>query len=201
MLFRAVGQNKFCTPDSSTNFKKLLVKIYFVLTLITCLGALPLPGQVFKSREAALQEVFADADTVLRETLFLEDAQVAAIQEKSKTPLNSAIIIYYLGLKEGQPLRYAFFDDPVVRTKKAVVMVVVSPAHTIERIEVLAFYEPQDYLPIPKWFDLFKGRSLDGQLLPGKGIPAVTGATLSVRAFTGLARRALAIQELVGKEY
>lgn len=182
------------------NFKKLLMKIYFVLVFMICLGAIPLPGQVFKSQEAALQEVFADADTVLRETLFLEDAQVSAIQEKSKTALNSAIIIYYLGLKNGRPLRYVFFEDPVVRSKKAVVMAAVSPAGNVERLEVLAFYEPQDYLPIPRWFALFKDRYLNDQLLPGKGIPAVTGATLSVRAFTGMARRALAIQELIGKE-
>ncbi len=175
--------------------------LIFWITL-AMLGSGITPGmcQVFKTRQQVLQEVFAGEDTVIRKTLFLDDAQLKAIQEKSNSALKSPVITYYLGMKNQLPTKYAFFEDKIVRTKKAIILVVVTPAHKIERLEVLAFDEPRDYLPIPKWFTLFIGKSLSDQLFPGKGIHAVTGATLSVRAFTELARQALAIQELIGKE-
>ncbi len=160
----------------------------------------PLFAQVFKTQEAALAEVFADADTVRRETLFLGEAQQKAIETAAKMPLNTAIISYYVGEKAGKPYRYAFFEDQVVRTKKAVLLVVVNAAGYIENLEVLAFFEPLDYLPIARWFDLFRGKSLAEGILPGRNIDTVSGATLSVRAFSGVARRALAVLAYIQKQ-
>lgn len=154
-------------------------------------------AQVFKSQETALQEAFSGADTVIRQTVFLDDEEVQALQEKSRSRFTSRVISYYIGLKHGEPLGYAFFEGQIVRTKKTIIMVVVNPDGVVKYVQTLAFYEPQDYLPIPKWFDLFTGKSLSPDLWPGKQIHAVTGATLSVRTFTLCTRRALALFEYI----
>ncbi len=177
-------------------------KYILCLLNLAMLGGGITPGisQVFKTQEQALQEVSSEVDTLVRKTLFLDNAQLEAIKKRSSSDLESPIITYYVGMKNHQPTKYIFFEDKIVRSKKAIVMVVVSSLNTIDKMEVLAFYEPMDYLPIPKWFTLFDDKALSDQLMPGKGIHAVTGATLSVRAFTEMARQALAIQELIGKE-
>ena len=163
-----------------------------ILMTLFCTISL-LQAQVFKSQEAALKETFAEADTVMRETLFLDEAQQQQIEAEAKMPLTSTIVSYYVGYKSGKPYRYAFFEDQIVRTKKAVVLIAISAEGQIEKMEVLAFYEPLDYLPISRWFNLFVGKTAEDALMPGKDIDGVTGATLSVRAFSGIARRALAI--------
>ncbi|RMF61242.1 MAG: FMN-binding protein [Calditrichaeota bacterium] len=156
--------------------------------------------QMFKTQETALAEIFVDADTVVRKSFFPTDDQLKEIRRLSQSASVPSIISYYEGIRADSTYKYAFFLDKIVRTKKAIVVVVVTPHQRIEKMEVLAFYEPADYLPIPRWFELFRGKSLSEQLWPGKGIHAVTGATLSVRAFTELARLALAIQTTIVKE-
>lgn len=171
-------------------------KLFYLLSafLLVLSGA---EAQVFKSQEIALQEAFSGADTVIRQTVFLDDKEVDGLEQKSLSRFNSQVISYYTGLKDEKPLGYAFFEDEIVRTKKTILMVVVNPDGTVKYIEVLAFYEPQDYLPIPKWFDLFMGEILSPGLWPGKQIHAITGATLSVRTFTFCTRRALALFEFI----
>ena len=79
-------------------------------------------------------------------------------------------------------------------------MVVVNPDGSVEAMKVLAFFEPADYLPVKKWFDLFIGKKLSPDLWPGREIHAVTGATMSVRAFTASTRRALAVFALIAED-
>jgi Na+-translocating ferredoxin:NAD+ oxidoreductase RnfG subunit len=148
----------------------------------------------------ALEEVFANADTVLRKTLFLESDEVERLQKMSKSKLDSRITTYYIGLKDGEELGIAFFEASIVRTKKAIILVVISPEKTIKHLEVLAFFEPKEYLPSSKWFELFGNKLLTTNLWPGKDIHAVTGATLSVQAFTLCVRRALATYQLLAEK-
>ena len=48
-----------------------------------------------------------------------------------------------------------------VRTLAETVMVVVTPEGKVDRIDILSFSEPQDYLPKERWMDQFEGKKLD----------------------------------------
>ncbi len=76
-------------------------------------------------------------------------------------------------------------------------MVVVDPAGAIARIEVLSFSEPEEYLPRPRWYEQFAGKSLNDELSTKRAIHPVTGATLTVRATTDAARRVLALHRIL----
>jgi hypothetical protein len=67
----------------------------------------------------------------------------------------------------------------------------------VARVEVLAFFEPPDYRPAPRWLARFTGRRQDVRLAPGAAVPALSGATLTARAVTESARLALAWHELL----
>lgn len=162
-------------------------------------AALPAPaaGKVYLTVDEALALAFPDA-SVERRTVYLTDAQKRRAEELAGGPLESGLAFPYVATREGQTLGTAYFDTHRVRTLRETLMVVVSPAGTIARIEVLAFGEPPDYLPRGSWYAQFLGRPLDDELRIQRGIQAVTGATLTARATTEAARRVLALHAVLG---
>jgi hypothetical protein len=76
-------------------------------------------------------------------------------------------------------------------------MVVIAPAGTIARIEVLSFSEPEEYLPREHWYAQFPGKALNDELAMKRGIRPVSGATLTARATTEAARRVLALHQVL----
>jgi FMN-binding protein len=169
--------------------------------LVLCLAALPAsdaPGKVFITQEEALRLAFPGA-TVERRSIFLDEAEVAEVARLSGGPRPSALAAAYLATKDGKPLGTAYFDTHLVRTLPETIMVVVSPAGTIARIEVLSFSEPEEYLPRAHWYSQFPGKALDDELSVKRGIRAVSGATLTARATTEAARRVLALHQVAAR--
>jgi len=105
-----------------TGKRKLVLStiIGFVCFLFTSIRS-----QVFKTQDVALSEVFWDADTVIRKTLFLNSEQLEQLQKISKSKFDSRIITYYAGLKNGEELGIAFFEAQIVRTKKAIIIIMI----------------------------------------------------------------------------
>ncbi len=156
----------------------------------------PARAQVFKTQKQALEQAFTECDTVKRNTVFLTDKQVAKIQKKANAKLESKLATYYVGVKSDSVTGYAFFETNIVRTKPETFMVVVNPDGSVRFVEILAFYEPMDYLPTDRWFRLFEGKVLNNELWPKRGIHNISGATLSVRAITLGVRRILATYDI-----
>jgi len=166
---------------------------------IATLLAIPVPTCVLAAmtQQEALAEAFPGMH-IERRPFLLSDAQVRSVEKTAKARLGSRLVTAYLGWRGDSLAGTAFFDTRVVRTMPAVLMVVVAPDTTVARLDVLAFHEPPDYLPGPRWLGLFGGRRLDDQLWPGRSIRNLSGATLTTRAFTVSARVALACyRELV----
>jgi Na+-translocating ferredoxin:NAD+ oxidoreductase RnfG subunit len=173
--------------------KTLLFLLLFVVKLSVLSSSY---AQVFKTKDEALRQAFPEQDSVARKVLFLTTKQVAEIQKLAKAKVESKIVTYYVASKADSVLGYAFFETDIVRTKPATFVVVVNPDGTVKYIEILAFYEPADYLPTNNWLDLFKEKQLNENLWPKRGIHNITGATLTVRALTMGVRKTLAIFEM-----
>jgi hypothetical protein len=75
-------------------------------------------------------------------------------------------------------------------------MVLLDHQGAIQRVEVLSFSEPEDYLPKRAWMDQFTGRRLDDELALRRGIHNLAGASLSADAITQACRRILALHRL-----
>lgn len=150
-------------------------------------------AKVFFARDEALKLAFPDSERVEARDFLLTDEQQAAIEKLGHTPLESKLVTVYVGWREGTEQAYALFDTHTVRTFPETLLVVVAPDGAVRGVHVLAFHEPQDYLPTGRWFEKFKGMHLDEEMHLGRGVAAVTGSTLSTRAVTSGVRRALAI--------
>lgn len=153
---------------------------------------------VLVSQEEALALAFPGAQ-VQRLTAYLDEEQLAQARELAGRGIevSKAMVPYYVALKEGEPAGVAYFDTHLVRTEAATVMYVVSPESRLERVEIIAFNEPRDYLPRQAWLDQFAGRPLDEELKVQRGIRSMTGATLTARSLTAGARRILALHAVI----
>ena len=64
---------------------------------------------------------------------------------------------------------------------------------------MLAFLEPRQYLPPARWFGQLIGKELGPALSLDGEVRNLAGATLSARASVRSARRALALQRVLGE--
>jgi len=178
-------------------------KCFFITLIITFAIGMGLhapsivEGKVYKTKDAALKEVFPDADTVEKINVFLGKEEQKKIEAMAKSKLESRIFTFYAGRKGNAIVGYAVFGSHVVRTKQEVYMVVINPDGSIKQVEIMAFYEPAERLPSKKWFKQFTGKILNDELWPKKGIDAVTGATISVNTITQEIRNILAVFKIM----
>src|SRR5439155_5334206 len=134
---------------------------------------------------------------IRRLSIILTDAEAAAVEARARARLESRIATAYLAWRGDTLAGTAFFDSRIVRTMPAVLMVVVAPDTTVRRVDVLAFHEPPDYRPMPRWLDQFAHRRLGDRLAPNRDIRMLSGATLTTRAVTESTRLALALYQVV----
>jgi uncharacterized protein with FMN-binding domain len=103
------------------------------------------------------------------------------------------VVFPYVASKDGVHVGTAYFDTHRIRAQKETLMIVVAPDGTVQRVEVVGFGEPAQYLPKPAFHAQFAGCSLEGDKAVGKDVHAVAGATLTTQATTAAVRRVLAV--------
>ena len=174
----------------------LLVALLAALSVV-----LPRPAgaQVFLTQDQALRLAFPEPAEIERRTAFLDEGELEAARERAGggVEVDRGVVTYYVGVRNGETLGAAYFDAHRVRTMREVVMFEVSPSATIERVEILSFAEPQEYMASEPWIEQLEGRELDEELAVDRGIVNLTGATLTSGALTRAARRILALHAVI----
>lgn len=177
----------------------LLLVLVLSLLAAASLGPAPLPGQVLLTQEEALELAFPPPAEVERRSAFLNESQLTRIRSLAgdEVSMDQSVVTHYVGRDGDRPVGVAYFDVHRVRTMREVVMVLVSPESTVERIEVLRFAEPPEYMASEEWIAQLEGQTLEPDLRLGRDIINMTGATLTSEALTRAARRVLAIHRVL----
>lgn len=149
------------------------------------------------SKDDALKKAFPDADRVETVNLFLTDAQLEQVKKRSGVTPDSAIYTFYVGKKGELTTGYAAIEAATVRTLPETVMVVLNPDGSVRFTEILAFFEPSEYMPSKRWLDQFKKIKLSPDLRVGGDIHSITGATLSAEAIARQVRKTAALCEIL----
>lgn len=187
--------------DSGLRPRAGVGRAWALLGLVGGLAGVPAPAraQVLLTQQEALRLAFPEPATILRRTAYLDEGQLEAARALAgpRVQVNQTVVTYYVGLADGKPLGAAYFDAHRVRTLPEVVMIVVTPEAQIERVEVLKFAEPPQYLLPESWIRQLRGRELTEDLALKRAIVNMTGATLSAQAITGAARRVLALHRVI----
>jgi Na+-translocating ferredoxin:NAD+ oxidoreductase subunit G len=151
------------------------------------------------TREDALKHVFPDADNILKRNIFLNKEQVKEIESIAKTKLHSKLYVFYEGKKGNETLGYAVIDTHKLRTKTETVITVINPDGTHKLTEILAFFEPSEYMPSKSWLKLYQNKPLDDSLWLGRTIPNITGATITSNSLMKSIRSTLAVYQVAVK--
>ena len=172
-----------------------LLLLALVLTFAPALAS----AQTFLTQDEALKLAFPGATAIERRTAFLGEKEVQAAKSLagSGVEVRSGMVTYYVARRGSAPLGTAYFDAHRVRTLPEVLMVVVSPQATVERVEILKFAEPPQYRAPEGWLKQFRGKPLSRELSLRGGVVNMTGATLTSKAVTDAARRTLALHQVI----
>ncbi|MBI2485988.1 MAG: FMN-binding protein [Deltaproteobacteria bacterium] len=175
---------------------KITIPISILLVLLV-----PSPSfsKVYMTKGEALKLAFPGGDRVEKKTVFLTEEQAKKIESIAKTKLESKLYVFYVGKKENETLGYAVIDTHLLRTVTETIMVVINPDGILRQAEILAFFEPPDYMPGDSWMNLFHSKTLDDSLRIGRGVPNITGATITSNAMVEAIRRVMAVFDVAVK--
>lgn len=151
-------------------------------------------------REEALQQAFPEADHIEAIHLYLTATQRQAYERVTGTASDTSLYTLYIGYLEGRRLGIAAIESAPVRTQPATLLVVLNPDLSVRFVEVLAFFEPSEYSPSPRWLGQFAGRSGVMDLRLGKDLHGITGATLTTQAVLRQVRRTTAMAAFLPRE-
>lgn len=162
-------------------------------------------AEVYLAQDEALARAFPGAETIERRTFILDDAQAQQVERRSQTKLESRLFTFFEGQKAGRPFVYAAIHSHHVRTMNETVMIVLAPNGEVEKVIVLAFHEPKEYLGSDRWLSQFDGRTLDPQgradeLKVGNRIAGIVGSTLTSNAVSGAVRQVMVLFDVLVKQ-
>jgi Na+-translocating ferredoxin:NAD+ oxidoreductase RnfG subunit len=144
-------------------------------------------------RDEALEMAFPNADKVEKLEIYLSEDDARKIESLAKAKLDGRLFMVYKAVKGDEVLGYAVIDTHELRSMTETVMFVVHPDGTLRQTEILAFFEPPDYMPANNWIVLFNGKSAGDTLRVGRDIPNISGATITAVALSEAARKTLAL--------
>ena len=181
-------------------WKKVKILSHLPTYLLACLLiAVPASGKVFITFDEAIELAFP-ACTIKRHTIFLSKGQMEQARKIAGVEISSALVYPYVAMKDGKMMGIAYFDAHIVRTLPETIMITVDPEDRIQRIEVLDFNEPSDYVPRTAWYQQFTGQRLDNDLAVKRNIRSIAGATLTARHTTDAVRRMMALHHVIKRQ-
>ncbi len=146
-------------------------------------------GGLLIKPEESLKSLFPEGK-IQKKNILLSKKQAEKVRELSKIKLKSKIITVYIVKKDDKSTAYGILDTHKVRTKNEAVLYVLDDSCSLLDIEIIAFYEPPEYIPSDRWLSIFEGKGKKEDI---KQIPNITGATLSARAIKKHAVKSIAI--------
>jgi hypothetical protein len=157
----------------------------------------PASAKTYATMDKALGRAFPGDVMVEEKRLSLTEGDVKRIEALSGSRVETRLVTYYTASDSSGVAGYAVVGSRVIRTKKAVYLAVINPDLSVLRVEILAFHEPEDYMPSERWLRQFHGRRLSDGFRIKRDIHAISGATISSHALAAEIRGTLAVLEIM----
>jgi hypothetical protein len=184
-------------PDRPPHRRRLCRAFAVAAALLVGGGPATLASaKVFLTADEALRLAYPGC-TVSRGTVYLTAEEKAEAEKLAEVEIPSAVVYPYHARCDTAGSGTAYFDTHRVRTLPQTIMIALGPDACVARVEVLAFDEPETYLPRGPWLAQFPGQTLDRELALRRDIRGIAGASLTARATVAAVRRALAIHTVL----
>ena len=90
-------------------------------------------------------------------------------------------------------------ETHLLRSRTQTLFIVFDKSGKIVSTQVLAFYEPEEYIMSPKWFSQFKTKSINDRMQPGVDVVKVSGSTISYNETASAIRRMATLHNYIYK--
>ena len=170
------------------------------IIIFTLLCVLSVNAKVLVSPFDAMQYTFGKEFVISKKNIVLTKEKAKLVQQMAQEKLESKIVRIFQAKKADEVFGYGVLINKKVRSKNAAVLYMIDTAYTLKAIEIIAFNEPEEYIPSKKWNSQFKDIATSSMLQTPKDIPTITGATLSARSITNGSRVAFAIYNEILRE-
>jgi hypothetical protein len=149
-------------------------------------------AKVFMTIDQSI-EIFFPNCKIEQKNIFLTEAQIKTAEEESGFKIESKIFNQRIA-NCNNDLSYIYINAQIVRTQQAALIVIIRN-DLISRVELLSFNEPEEYIPIRKWYEQFENKNFGHKLELGYAIPHVAGATLTSKSTLKSVRLMLALHK------
>ena len=164
----------------------VLAAIFFSSSIFT---------QVKITPEDALQKHFPGLKTT-RVAVYLKQNERNQIAKELGGDEVSGLYTFYIARDNGKIKGYALFDTHRVRTKEETLCVVLDEKGGVKAVDLISFYEPDEYMPPARWLEKFAGKNRESL----QEVQAMTGATLTSRSvYKSLQRAVVVFKYTLGK--
>ena len=168
-----------------------------VLGMVIVLSGTAANAKVFYSKEEALEMAFPNAERVEARNFFLTQEQVEQVQTIAKARIDSKLATIHVGHTAEAILGYAFIETHIVRTFPETFLIVLSAEGTLQKLLILAFYEPPEYQPTERWLKQFDQKTLSPSLRLRQELHGIMGSTLTAQAITSGVRKVMALFQVL----
>jgi len=141
----------------------------------------------------SLRKMFGDSVAVAAKTLILTPAERKEISDAAKSDWRSDTIACFSCRAHDTLVGWGFLDNVRGKMNLITYLVGITPAGTVEDLDVLAYRESYGgEISYRSFRNQFRGKGPGDKIYPGRGIRNISGATISVHAVTDGVRRIVA---------
>lgn len=152
----------------------------------------------YLTEDQALRLVFPHAQNIRSEERTLTAEQQAQVERKLRYRLAQNSFRFYLGESNGAIDGYAMILNEIGKTEPITFIVGVTTQFRVSRVALMVFRESRgSEVQDARFTGQFHGKCANDLLQVNGDIVAITGATLSSRAFCKGAKKALALCEAI----
>lgn len=169
------------------------------LILLLLISSNLLLAKVLIRPDEAMHAHFGKTSQVSKQNILLVDKDIKLAQALAQRKIQDRIFRIYIAKKDNKTIGYGVIHTSQVRTKDETAIYLIDKDGKLKAIEIIAFYEPPEYLPPKRWLKQFDNTTTASKLKLKQDIHAISGATLSARAITNSAKIALSILEIARK--
>ena len=191
--------------------KKLASPLVIVLLLIGVILLRPCAAIVLLTDEQALKEMFPDADNVTTECKLLSVEQLEKVKSqlggkwvlyqagsKSKEVGEEDSCLFYFAMENGKKIGVAIMETQPGKWGPVKYIIALDMTGKVKDLAVMMYVE-QRGKPIARrsFLGQFIGKTSEDEIIVGKDVDAITGATISSRATAFAVKKVVALYETV----
>ncbi len=183
-LSRLVTDTKAFTGGTQLKNRYIRIMKYILLFLLISNASL---ANVKMSVDEALNKYLGQYN-IESKKLYLSQKNVDKLSERSESKFTNRIFSYYEASKNGKRVYTAYLITHRLRTRTQTLFIVFKANGEMKSAEVIAFYEPEEYIMTQPWLKQFNNKKVNNMPTQNEVI-RVSNSTISYNETTKAIRR------------